>query len=68
MDLRFVQKSMTLNDLERLERKCSHRSPKSNLLRAQRSARVGFTNLLFLSSSLRVTTPLSGTSYSFDAE
>jgi len=39
MDFRFVQKSMTLNDLERSKRICSHLSC------AQRLADVSFTNL-----------------------
>jgi len=53
MGFRFVQKSMTLNDLERPERV---QSPvKSNLLRTQRSAHVSFTNLLVsLSAELTI--------------
>ena len=43
-----LQKSMTLNDLELSQRIYSHQSPKSNLLRAQRSARGSFINLLVL--------------------
>jgi len=44
MSLRFVQ-SITLNNLKRTKRIFSHRQPKSNLLWAQRSAYVRFTNL-----------------------
>ena len=45
---RYVQKSLTSNDLKRSKRICSHRQPKSNLLLAQRSARVSLTNLLVI--------------------
>ena len=40
-----MQKSMTFNDLERSKRICSHRQPKSNLLRAQRLTQISFTNV-----------------------
>jgi len=55
MSFRFVQKSMTLNDLERSKHVQSPVT-KSNLLRAQRSANVIFTNLCLLAQlwSLRM--------------
>jgi len=41
MGFRFVQKSMTLNDLERSKCMCSHRNKN-----AQRSAHVSYTDVL----------------------
>jgi len=46
MGFRFVQKSMTLNDLDRPKRNAITGNQKSISLGAQRSANISFTKLL----------------------